>query len=109
MVDPEFASITLEFYNQKKSLETPLNPLILQKIQKDFESPLPSTIKAFSVNITNLLLIICCFLFKRPDISYYYGMHHIVIVLFSVFSTEADVFVMFCHIIENIYPGVIVI
>ena len=73
--------------------------------------------KAFPLSMSSLenegkkqkiLNVLSIFVLKRPDISYYSGMNHIAALLFSVFSNESDGFVMFCHIIENLFPRVFV-
>ena len=35
-----------------------------------------------------------------------YGMQYIAAILTGMFVVEADAFIMFCHIYENVYPSV---
>ena len=56
---------------------------------------------------TKILNILGMFALKRPDIGYHSGMNRIVALLLSVFQSEGDIFVMFCHIIENLFPKVL--
>ena len=51
--------------------------------------------------------IIRMFILKRPDIGYHDGMNQQVAFLLSIFSLESDVFIIFCYIIENVYPEVL--
>ena len=80
-----------------------------ESFKKDIEE-ISSTIKiSIKVQINNAKVekILAVFIIKRPDLGYHYCMNYIVAFLFSIYHLEADVFVMFCHIIENIYPSVI--
>ena len=60
-------------------------------------------------NTIKIETILMYFALKRPDIGYQDGMNHLAAFLCSVFQLETDIFVIFCHIIENIFPEVLFI
>jgi hypothetical protein len=55
---------------------------------------------------SRILNVISIFYIKRPDFCYKPGLNLIVALLCSVFVAESDAFVMFAHIMENLFPRV---
>lgn len=49
-------------------------------------------------------VLLTLFAIKRPDIGYHSGMNMLICALLGVFSSDADVFIMFAHVVEEIYP-----
>lgn len=57
-----------------------------------------------NAKINSLISLLSIFSAKRPDIGYRYGMNFTAALILSIFSNEGDAFVMFCHLMENVYP-----
>lgn len=51
-----------------------------------------------------MTVLLTLFALKRPDIGYHAGMNMLLCPLLNVFSSDTDAFIMFSHIIEEIYP-----
>ena len=110
LVDPRFTSEVLSFYTGLKSQQQIVLSVALANYLKiESGKSFPFTMHAIERldHYQKILNILSMFVLKRPDISYHSGMNHIVALLLSVFNSESDVFVMFCHIIENVFPRVL--
>ena len=44
------------------------------------------------------------FVLKRPEIGYHYGMTYLVGLILSIFSAENEIFLLFCYLIEAVFP-----
>lgn len=107
LVDPKFAFEVLQYLRQAKEQGTSeVNEGDLAAIREDVGRTFVGSLSVLNAPnrekqmVTMLSLFVC----KRPDIGYDSGMNYLMAVLLSVFSTESDAFVMFSHIIENVYP-----
>ena len=107
MVDPKFAFGALQCLRQIKEQGTSeVTEGDLAAIREDAGRTYVGSLSVLKApnrekQLVTLLSLFAC---KRPDIGYDSGMNYIMAVLLSVFSTESDAFVMFSHIVENIYP-----
>ena len=55
--------------------------------------------------VSKIVSFLGMFALKRPDIGYHYGMTYMIGLLLSIFSSENEVFLLFCYIIEMIFPS----
>lgn len=107
LVDPKFAFEALQCLRQIKEQGTSeVNEGDLAAIREDAGRTYVGSLSVLNApsrekQLVTLLSLFAC---KRPDIGYDSGMNYLMAVLLSVFSTESDAFVMFSHIVENIYP-----
>ncbi|CAG9334185.1 unnamed protein product [Blepharisma stoltei] len=105
MINPEFAGETIDYFQSAKSQE--LNDLpngnkAFDDSQNVWTGPLASL--KTPDREEKISRIINIFINKRPDIGYAYGMKNIAAVLVVIFTVESDAFVIFAHIIENVFP-----
>lgn len=108
IVDPKFAFEALQCLRQMKEQGTSqVNEGDLAAIREDAGRTYIGSLSVLNTSIREkqLITLLSLFACKRPDIGYDSGMNYLMAVLLSVFSTESDAFVMFAHIIENIYPA----
>jgi Rab-GTPase-TBC domain len=95
----------LKFY-RKCPLEFELPSKIEQRITQALSKPFPEILSGlYSPNPIKKLLRM--FAYKQPNISFVFGMHYIAAILINIFIVETDAFIMLCHILENLYPPVI--
>ena len=109
MVEPQYVKQTLEFYKiVKNRAGTKFDFKFLELIKSQALNGFPSKISEYETldareKIVNILNI---FAIKRPDIGYHVGFNHICAMIFTVYSSEIDAFVVFCFIIEKTFPDV---
>ena len=107
LVSREYGMEVLYFYKEisaqkKLSLPTWKYEKLKQEAANSFLGPLaPLEVPGSQQKVVNLLSIFCQ---KRPDIDYHQGMNFIAVVTLSVFSLETDAFLIFCHIVEKVFP-----
>jgi hypothetical protein len=109
-VPQTFAQDALNFYREKKSMkQVSLSIATATSIREDLKKTYVGTLISLKSNqkFSQAAAILSIFALKRPDIGYHYGMNFIVAIMLHVFGGEGDAFVMFCHLIENVYPEVI--
>ena len=97
-----------EFYvdvKAKKHIVVPLE--VVSKIKYDAQRTFGLHLAELSSEerIVRIVNILAVFVMKNPDIGYQDGMTYVVGLLLSVFSNEKEVFVTFCHVVENVYPS----
>ena len=104
LVNREYGISVYNFFKEATSKgQVKLAPETVQEIKASVQrlSGPFSELHGIQQKLTTLLSLFC---FRRPDIGCQEGMNYIAGVLFSVFSMESDVFIVFCHIIENVFP-----
>lgn len=107
MVDPEKKKVYEEFYDVVKAKKQVVVSLeIIGCIKSDAQRTFGLHLAELSTEerVVRIVNVLAIFVTKNSEIGYHFGMTFIVGLLLSVFSNEKEVFVMFCHIIENVYP-----
>lgn len=106
MVDPAFSAAALNSYQALTTQQTfTLSQALLDRIKAEAEravAAFPTQAKEEWYSRCTVLLTL--FALKRPDIGYHSGMNMILCALLGVFSSDTDVFIMFAHVVEEIYP-----
>ncbi|CAG9310827.1 unnamed protein product [Blepharisma stoltei] len=107
IIDPNFSTETMEYYRSVKlTKQVILVNSIAQRIKQDALKSFSGSLSSLNSGerIQKIVTLLSIFASKRNDIGYCFGMNFIAAVLVSVFSSESDAFIMFCYIIEKVFP-----
>lgn len=109
MIEPQYIKQALEFYKTvKNGIGTQIDQNLPKLIKSQAQTSFPSQISEYETidSINKIENILKTFVIKRPDIGYHIGFHHICAMIFTVYNSEIDAFIVFGFIIEKIFPDV---
>ena len=105
MIDPVFRQGCEEFYDSLKSRkQVSISLKVIQSIKNDVKSIAGPHILIDEEKIAKAVNVLAIFVHRREEVTYEFGMNYIAAVLLIVFNDEKKAFVMFCHIIEKVFP-----
>lgn len=99
----------MDFYRSvKQTKQVILSNTTATRIRQDAAKSFSGSLSSLNSGekTQKIITLLSIFASKRNDIGYHFGMNYIGAVLISVFPSESDAFIMFCHIIEIVYPEV---
>ncbi|OMJ75316.1 hypothetical protein SteCoe_25548 [Stentor coeruleus] len=95
------------FYRETKTLRQITIPArSVSEIRKDAAKTVCLHIKTMETEdkVKKIVSNLGMFVLKRPDIGYHYGFTFIMGFLHTVFTVDQEAFVVFCYIVEKIFP-----
>jgi hypothetical protein len=109
MVSIHYCQRVLASYQKGKSQQLGNSGELSQVLMKEALISFPRVLSEYETqeNITKVFNVLSIFFLGRQEITYKAGMNEICAMLLTVFSSESDTFVMFSHIIENVFPRVL--
>lgn len=109
LIDPTSSKSCEEFYKKVKFENQIILPSnVAYKIREEAGKTYNGILSSLKspIRITKIVTVLSLFALKRPDIGFHPGMNFIVAIILSVADSESDAFILFSHLIENIFPVV---